>query len=74
MGVPCLCSDIAPLLENAAAGGCLPVTGNDMPGWKRAFRRILVQEEFRATLAVEAVSRRLPTWAEAAGMLRAALA
>jgi glycosyltransferase involved in cell wall biosynthesis len=74
MGVPCLCSDIAPLLENAAAGGCLPVPGNDLAGWKRAFRRILLQEDFRAGLAAEAVSRPLPTWAGAARLLREALA
>ena len=74
MGVPCVCSDIAPLLENAAAGGCLPVAGNAAEGWKQALRRILADDTLRSGLAGEAVSRPLPTWAGAAGVLREALA
>ena len=35
MGVPCLCSDLPSLLENAAGGGCDVVAGNRAEGWTR---------------------------------------
>jgi glycosyltransferase involved in cell wall biosynthesis len=74
MGVPCLCSDIAPLLENAAGGGCDVIAGNGVDGWTRGLRRILTDAPHRARLAAEATSRELPTWAGAARALRDALA
>jgi glycosyltransferase involved in cell wall biosynthesis len=74
MGVPCICSDIAPLLENAAAGGCLPVPGNDLAGWRQAIRTIVTEDLMRTRLAADAVRRPLPTWAGAARILRAAMA
>jgi glycosyltransferase involved in cell wall biosynthesis len=73
MGVPCVCSDIAPLLENAAGGGCCVVGGNGLGGWIDALRRILEDDAFRGRLAAEASSRPLPTWAEAARAVREAL-
>jgi len=73
LGVPCLCSDTAPLVENAAGGGCVVVAGNDLEGWKRALRRVLTDDAFHARLASEASSRPLPTWAGAARLLREAL-
>jgi glycosyltransferase involved in cell wall biosynthesis len=73
LGVPCLCSDIAPLLENAAGGGCLVVPGNSLSGWVDALRRILADDALRARLAAEAAGRELPTWAGAARALREAL-
>jgi glycosyltransferase involved in cell wall biosynthesis len=74
MGVPCLCSDIAPLVENAAGGGCLVVAGNTLEGWKQAIRSVLTEEPLHARLVAEASSRELPTWAGAASILREALA
>ena len=73
MGVPCVCSDIAPLLENAAGGGCSVVAGNGLGDWIPALRRILADDAFHGRLATEASSRPLPTWAEAARALREAL-
>jgi glycosyltransferase involved in cell wall biosynthesis len=73
LGVPCACSDIAPLLENAAGGGCAVVRGNDLAGWKDCLRRMLRDDEFHDTLVAEALKRPLPTWAAAAGTLREAL-
>ena len=73
MGVPCACSDIAPLLENASGGGCAVVEGNGLSGWKAVLRRLLTDDAFRGRLAAEAVGRPLPTWAEAARALREAL-
>jgi glycosyltransferase involved in cell wall biosynthesis len=73
-GIPCICSDIPPLLENAAGGGCAVVEGNGLDGWKTALRRMLADDAYRARLANEALSRTLPTWAGAAATLRGALA
>jgi glycosyltransferase involved in cell wall biosynthesis len=73
MGVPCVCSDIAPLLENAAGGGCLVIPGNSLEGWVEGLRRILRDDSLRARLAGQASSRELPTWAGAARVLREAL-
>ena len=73
LGVPCACSAIAPLLENAAGGGCAVVRGNDLEGWKDCLGRLLRDDAFHGRLVQEALSRPLPTWAEAARTLRAAL-
>jgi glycosyltransferase involved in cell wall biosynthesis len=73
MGVPCVCSGIAPLLENAAGGGCLVVPGNDLAGWTQALRSVLSDDALRARLAAEASGRALPTWADSARVLREAL-
>ena len=73
MGVPCLCSDIAPLVENAAGGGCLIVAGNSLQGWKEAIRKVLTDKSTHARLVAEAAERELPTWAGAAAGLWAAL-
>jgi len=72
-GVPCLCSDLPVLRENAAGGGCLPVAVNDHAAWKNALRSIVSDEALHARLAAEASSRPLPTWSDAAQTLRAGL-
>lgn len=68
-GVPCVCSDLPVLRENAAGGGCLPVAGNEFANWKTALRRILTDDALQAQLRAEATTRPLPTWANAAAML-----
>jgi glycosyltransferase involved in cell wall biosynthesis len=73
MGVPCICSDIAPVLENAAGGGCHVVRGNSVAGWADGLRRIISSESYREQLAMEAMSRSLPTWASAAQVLQSSL-
>lgn len=72
-GVPCVCSELPALLENAAGGGCLPVPVNDRPAWTAALRRILTDDAHQARLVKEATSRELPTWAKAAEILGQAL-
>jgi glycosyltransferase involved in cell wall biosynthesis len=72
-GVPCVCSDLPVLRENADGGGCVPVATNDRRAWAETLRRIIADDAFRSQLAAEAAARRLPTWAEAAGMLRRGL-
>jgi glycosyltransferase involved in cell wall biosynthesis len=73
MGVPCVCSDIPALVENARDGGCAVVAGNGLEGWRDGLRRVLTDDEYRGILAGEAASRPLPTWAGAARILREAL-
>lgn len=72
-GVPCVCSDLPVLRENADGGGCVPVTLNDHAAWARALRRILTDDAHHAALVGQALSRPLPAWADAAGVLRDAL-
>jgi glycosyltransferase involved in cell wall biosynthesis len=70
MGVPCVCSDLPVLRENAGGGGCLCVPPDDPVAWAAALRRILDDGELALRLASEAATRPLPTWAEAARSLR----
>jgi len=71
-GVPCLCSDLAALREQAG-GGCVPLPVGDRAAWKAALRRVLTDDPWRRELAAAAGARRLPTWAETAASLRQAL-
>lgn len=72
-GVPCVCSDLPVLRENADGGGCLPVAVNDRAAWKDALRRVLTDDALHNRMATEAQTRPLPTWAAAAETLRVAL-
>ena len=71
-GVPCICSDLPVLRENAT-GGCLPVAVNEVAAWTDALRQVLTDAGLVARLTQEATTRALPTWAEAAETLRAGL-
>jgi hypothetical protein len=62
------------LVENAAGGGCLPVSSNGLTGWVQALRTILTDDGWRDRLAAEAIRRPLPTWASAARVLQEAMA
>jgi glycosyltransferase involved in cell wall biosynthesis len=73
MGIPCVCSDIAAVAENAAGGGCLVVKGNAAEAWAEALRRVATDKALYARLVSEAAERELPTWAGAASVLRGAL-
>ena len=68
-GVPCVCSDLPVLRENADAGGCLPVAPNRLENWSEALNRVLTDEVFYADLVRQATSRPLPIWSETAKML-----
>lgn len=72
-GLPCVCSDLPVLRENADAGGCLPVTPGDPAAWRNALRGVLTDDALVNRLTAEAVTRTLPTWREAAATLAAAL-
>lgn len=72
-GVPCVCSDLPVLRENADAGGCLAVPVGDVAAWTAALRRILADDTLHRDLAAAAVARPLPTWADTAAQIRSAL-
>jgi glycosyltransferase involved in cell wall biosynthesis len=72
-GVPCVCSDLPVLRENADGGGCLAVATDDRAAWLDALRRVLTDDSLVAQLRNEATTRALPTWAAAAANLRATL-
>jgi glycosyltransferase involved in cell wall biosynthesis len=69
-GVPCVCSDLPVLRENADGGGCLPAAVNDRTAWKTALRSILTDDALHRRLSREAATRPLPTWADAAAQIR----
>ncbi|HTZ21898.1 MAG TPA: glycosyltransferase [Opitutaceae bacterium] len=73
-GVPCVCSDLPMLRENADGGGCVMAPVGDLAAWQDALRRVLTDDAVHARLVRAATTRTLPTWAEAAQTLRTALA
>jgi glycosyltransferase involved in cell wall biosynthesis len=72
-GVPCVCSDLPVLRENAGGGGCVPAEVNSAPAWTTALKSVLTDEDAQIRVRRAAVTRVLPTWAEAAARLRAGL-
>ncbi|MBI5766317.1 MAG: glycosyltransferase [Verrucomicrobia bacterium] len=73
MGVPCVCSDLPVLRENADGGGCVPVAPDNRAAWHAALGRVLRDDAWHAQLVREAATRELPTWAEAADTIRRGL-
>ncbi len=73
LGVPCVCSDLPVLRENADGGGCVAVALSEKAAWVATLRRVLTEDAWCATLRAEAAGRVLPTWAGAAAGLRSAL-
>ncbi|MFA5263801.1 MAG: glycosyltransferase [Opitutaceae bacterium] len=72
-GVPCVCSDLPVLMENARGGACLATPANDPSAWQNALRLIVSDDSLWQRLASEAAQRPLPTWAEAAATIRTSL-
>lgn len=72
-GVPCVCSDLAVLRELTGAGGCVMARVDDLADWTAKLAPLLTDAAVASRLAREAVSRPLPTWAEAGESLRRAL-
>jgi glycosyltransferase involved in cell wall biosynthesis len=65
-GVPCVCSDLPVLRENADAGGCLTARVNDAADWQEKLRVVLTDQAVGARLRQEARARPLPRWADTA--------
>jgi glycosyltransferase involved in cell wall biosynthesis len=72
-GVPCVCSDLPVLRENADGGGCVAVPVNDATVWAAALHRVLTGEALWRTLATAATTRALPTWQDTVQQVRNAL-
>jgi len=66
-GVPCLCSDLPAIRENAADGGALLLPPNNGEAWARAIREVTSSgSALLQRLRSEAAARSLPTWADTA--------
>jgi len=72
-GVPCVCSDLPVLRENADGGGCLVAAVNDAADWAAKLRTVLTDREVGMRLQREAMARTLPRWADTARALRKVL-
>jgi glycosyltransferase involved in cell wall biosynthesis len=72
-GVPCVCSDLPVLRENADGGGCLAARVNDAADWAVKLRIVLTDAEANRRLQEAAMARELPRWTETAAALRRAL-
>jgi glycosyltransferase involved in cell wall biosynthesis len=73
-GVPCVCSRIPALEENAAGGGCMLIDPLDHEGWAGAIRSIVTDDSFVSSLRDQALARPLPTWSDSADAVLATLA
>lgn len=65
-GVPTICSDIPPLKESSAAGGCLLAPVGDTEALERTMRLLLSDNAEVTRMANEAATRPLPTWRDTA--------
>jgi glycosyltransferase involved in cell wall biosynthesis len=72
-GVPCVCSDLSVLRENADDGGCMPVPVGNPAAWTHALRAILTDDLLHARLTRETAGRLLPKWVDSATVLRSGL-
>jgi len=68
-GVPCLCSDLPVLRENADGGGCCVLPLDRPDRWEEAVRQVLEDDDAWRSLAVAGAARALPSWGEAARTL-----
>jgi glycosyltransferase involved in cell wall biosynthesis len=72
-GVPCVCSDLPVLRENADHGGCVIAKTNDLADWTGKLRGVIGDAALQQRLRAEAVARSLPTWKQTAEALLAGL-
>ncbi len=72
-GVPCVCSDLPVLRENADDGGCLVAKVNDPADWAAKLRTALTDAAANRRLQAEAMARPLPRWSSTAQTLLKAL-
>jgi glycosyltransferase involved in cell wall biosynthesis len=72
-GVPCVCSDLPVLRENADDGGCLTATVNNESDWRAKLRAVLPAGTESRRLQTAAMARPLPRWAGTAKALLDAL-
>ena len=63
-GVPCVCSDLPVLRENADGGGCLVAKVSDAADWSEKLRLVLGDAAVSRRLQTEAMARPLPRWTD----------
>ena len=68
-GVPCLCSDLPVLRENADAGGCVSLPLDRPAQWQETLHRLLTDDTAWSRLAQDAGARRLTFWCETKNVL-----
>ncbi|WP_438479543.1 glycosyltransferase [Oleiharenicola lentus] len=68
-GVPCVCSDLPVLRENADAGGCVVAKLNDLADWKEKLRAVLTDADFNVRLQAGAMARPLTRWGQTAQVI-----
>lgn len=72
-GKPVLCSDIPPLRETAAGGGCLLLPASDTDAWCAALTQLCEDPKLLPELTAQACCRPLPSWAETGAAVLALL-
>jgi len=72
-GLPCVCSDLPVLRENADGGGCVVIPKNNHQAWVDGLREVLSDDERWLELAQAAGARDLPRWADTARIIRETL-
>ncbi len=72
-GVPVLCSDVPSMVESARGGGCQVVATGNAEELTNSMRNLLADDAEVMRLATAACTRPLPTWAETARAVMAAL-
>jgi len=76
-GVPCVCSDLPVLRENAdgakcgslGGGGCVTAIVDNLADWQAKLHSVLTDETVHRRLMAESIKRSLPRWADSARML-----
>lgn len=68
-GVPCVCSDLPVLRENADHGGCVVAKTNDHADWAAKLGALVSDASLQQRLRAEAIARPLPTWKQTAESL-----
>jgi len=68
-GVPCVCSDLPVLRENADHGGCVIARTNDSAAWVAKLGALVSDATLQRRLRDEAITRSLPTWKQTAETL-----
>lgn len=72
-GVPCVCSDLPVLRENADGGGCVVAGVNDVADWTKKLKVVLTDADENRRLQTAAMARELPRWRETATAIRMVL-
>jgi len=72
-GVPCVCTNLPVLMENAIGGGCVFAAKNDLLAWSEALHRMLTDDAYHDQLSLEATTRPLVTWQDAANAIAVGL-